>query len=68
MANEKLWNDFYTNTKNKKECSITILQYTAQNDPILTYLSYKENGEMVASVTVDALTGEWVKDIFNYNK
>lgn len=43
VANEKLWNDFYTNTKNKKECSITILQYTAQDDPILTYLSYKDN-------------------------
>ena len=44
------------------------VQYWQEGDLYTTYLSYKENGEMVASVTVDALTGEWVKDIFNYNK
>ena len=36
-------NDFYENIKNKKEDSILILQYTQQNDPILTYLSYKDD-------------------------
>ncbi len=41
--NENLWNEFFTNTKNNKESYIIILQYTPQNDPILTYLSYKNN-------------------------
>ena len=43
VKNENLWNDFYENIKNKKEDSILILQYTQQNDPILTYLSYKDD-------------------------
>lgn len=42
VGNEKIWNDFYDNSKNKKECSILIVQYTEQEDPILTYLSYKD--------------------------
>ena len=43
VKNENLWNDFYENIKNKKEDSILILQYTQQKDPILTYLSYKDD-------------------------
>lgn len=42
VGNEKIWNDFYDNSKKKKECSILIVQYTEQEDPILTYLSYKD--------------------------
>ena len=44
------------------------VQYWQEGEVYTTYLSYKENGETVATVTVNALTGEWLKDILNYNK
>lgn len=40
VGNKELWDDFNNNVKNKKEDSIIIVQYTAQEDAILTYLSY----------------------------
>lgn len=40
VGNKELWDDFNNNVKNKKEDSIIIVQYTAQEDVILTYLSY----------------------------
>ena len=43
MANKDLWDNFYENSNNKKEDYILVLKYTAQNDPILIYLSYKDN-------------------------
>lgn len=42
-ANETIWDDFYNDSKNRKEGSVLIVQYTEQDDPILTYLSYKDN-------------------------
>ena len=43
VANKDLWDNFYENSNNKKEDDILVLKYTAQNDPILIYLSYKDN-------------------------
>lgn len=43
VANKDLWDNFYENSNNKKEDYILVLKYTAQNDPILIYLSYKDN-------------------------
>lgn len=43
IGNEDIWNKFYNNTKNKVEDSVIIVRYTEQGDPILTYLSYKNN-------------------------
>lgn len=43
VGNKEMWEDFYKNSQKKKDDSILILQYTEQDDPILTYLSFKDN-------------------------
>lgn len=42
-ANEELWTNFYENSQNQKNGNVTILKFTAHNDPVVTYLSYKDN-------------------------
>ena len=65
--NENLWNEFFTNTKNNKESYIIILQYTPQNDPILTYLSYKNNEYyMLEDDSRDKFRGGEKEDYYEY--
>ncbi len=43
VGNKNLWDNFNKNIKNKKEDSVIIVQYTAQEDAILIYLSYNKD-------------------------
>lgn len=68
VANEDIWNDFYKNIKMKKEDSILIVQYTEQNDPILTYLSYKDNKFfMIEDDSRDQYRESREEDYFEYS-
>lgn len=66
--NEKIWTSFYTNIKNKKDDSILIVQYTEQDDPILTYLSYKDDKFfMIEDDSRDQYRESKDEDYFEYN-
>lgn len=68
MLNEELWQTFYKNVKNKKEDSILIVQYTEQDDPIVTYLSYKDNKFfMVEDDSRDEYRDTKMEDYFEYS-
>lgn len=68
VVNEKIWNDFYNNSKKKKEDSILIVQYTEQDDPILTYLSYKDNKFfMIEDDSRDQYRDDKDEDYFEYS-
>jgi len=68
VENEKIWNDFYNNSKKKKEDSILIVQYTEQDDPILTYLSCKDNKFfMIEDDSRDQYRDSKDEDYFEYS-
>ncbi len=68
VGNKKIWNDFYNNSKNKKEGSVLIVQYTEQEDPILTYLSYKDNKFfMIEDESRDQYRDSKEEDYFEYS-
>ena len=68
VANEQLWNDFYDNTKKKKEDAILIVQYTEQDDSILTYLSFKdESFFMIEDDSRDQYRDTKQEDYFEYS-
>lgn len=68
VANEKIWNDFYKNSKKKKEDRVLIVQYTEQDDPILTYLSCKDNKFfMIEDDSRDQYRDDKEEDYFEYS-
>lgn len=68
VGNKKIWNDFYNNSKNKNEGSVLIVQYTEQDDPILTYLSYKDNKFfMIEDESRDHYRDSKEEDYFEYS-
>lgn len=68
VGNKKIWNDFYNNSKNKNEGSVLIVQYTEQDDPILTYLSYKDNKFfMIEDESRDQYRDSKEEDYFEYS-
>ncbi|WP_455538364.1 DUF4362 domain-containing protein [Terrisporobacter sp.] len=68
VENEKLWTNFYKNSKNKMDDSILIVQYTEQNDPLLTYLSYKDNKFfMIEDDSRDQYRDTKDKDYYEYS-
>ncbi len=68
VGNKKIWDDFYNNSKNNKEGSILIVQYTEQDDPILTYLSYKDKEFfMIEDDSRDQYRDSKNEDYFEYS-
>lgn len=68
VANKEIWDDFYNNTQKKKEGSILIVQYTEQDDPILTYLSFKDNKFfMIEDDSRDQYRDSKDEDYFEYS-
>lgn len=68
VANKKIWNNFYNNSKKKKEDSVLIVQYTEQEDPILTYLSCKDNKFfMIEDDSRDQYRDDKEEDYFEYS-
>lgn len=68
VANKKIWNNFYNNSKNQKEDSVLIVQYTEQEDPILTYLSCKDNKFfMIEDDSRDQYRDDKEEDYFEYS-
>lgn len=68
VGNKKIWNDFYNNSKNNKDGSILIVQYTEQDDPILTYLSCKDKEFfMIEDDSRDQYRDNKNEDYFEYS-
>ena len=68
VGNKKIWDDFYNNSKNNREGSILIVQYTEQDDPILTYLSYKDKEFfMIEDDSRDQYRDSKNEDYFEYS-
>lgn len=68
VGNKKIWDDFYNNSKNNKEGSILIVQYTEQDDPILTYLSFKDKEFfMIEDDSRDQYRDSKNEDYFEYS-
>lgn len=68
VGNKKIWEDFYNNSKNNKEGSILIVQYTEQDDPILTYLSYTDKKFfMIEDDSRDQYRDSKNEDYFEYS-
>ena len=55
---KKAWDTFYSNVKNGHEAAILIVQYTIEGDPILTYVSFKNDSFFsVTDISRDAWGG-----------
>lgn len=68
VGNKKIWDDFYNNSKKNKEGSILIVQYTEQDDPILTYLSYTDKEFfMIEDDSRDQYRDSKNEDYFEYS-
>lgn len=68
IKNKEIWNNFFNDSKAKKESSILIVQYTEQDDPILTYLSYKDNKFfMIEDDSRDQYRDSKKEDYFEYS-
>lgn len=68
VGNKKIWDDFYNNSKKNKDGSILIVQYTEQDDPILTYLSYTDKEFfMIEDDSRDQYRDSKNEDYFEYS-
>lgn len=68
VGNRNLWDEFNNNIKNKQEDSIIIVQYTEQEDAVLTYLSYSNSKFfMIKDESRDKYRDVRDKDYYEYD-